>query len=262
MTEETAPDYTFGDSTTAGDRLALLAHVFGPSSEALLRRAAPPATALAVDLGCGPGVTTALLARASGASRTVGLDSSEAFVAQARRHHDGKLEFAVHDATRTPFPTPRVDLLFARFLLAHLPNPTAVVDAWCSQLTAGGRFVTDETEHIDTAVDTFTFYEAMARSMVAHYGANLQVGGVTRDLPPPRDTTVIHSELTEVRPTTAVVARLYAMNLATWRHDPFIVESVPSHEIERLAGELAGLEESNGTNELAFCNRQVIYERA
>src|SRR4051795_1345013 len=98
MAEPSPAQYTFGDNATAGDRLSLLAAVFEESSATLLRRAAPVAPAVAVDLGCGPGHTTALVARCTGATRTWGLDASEGFLTQARRAY-GQLEFVEHDVT-------------------------------------------------------------------------------------------------------------------------------------------------------------------
>ena len=97
--------------------------------------------------------------------------------------------------------------------------------------------------------------------MVAHRGADLQVGALTRDLAAAEGHTNPSQRVGDRRPPTAEAARLYGMNLATWRHDPFIVRSVPPAEIDRLARELADLEHSDATNELTFCNRQVIYER-
>src|ERR1700684_3759487 len=61
--------YAFGDTATASQRLGVLASVFVPTSTALLRSlrggsgsGTPPA--LVLDLGCGPGHTTAMLAEA------------------------------------------------------------------------------------------------------------------------------------------------------------------------------------------------------
>src|SRR5215471_7801964 len=73
-------DYTFGDSDLAAERLRLLAEAFAPSSRAFLERLAREPAAVAVDLGCGPGYTTALLASLTGARRTVGLDASARFI--------------------------------------------------------------------------------------------------------------------------------------------------------------------------------------
>jgi SAM-dependent methyltransferase len=258
---ERSPDYAFGDSELAARRLELLAAVFERSSEQLLAEAGAPDDEVAVDLGCGPGHTTALLARVSGATTTIGLDRSPAFVEEARRRWGRELTFEVHDVALTPFPTPPIDLLFARFVLAHLPNPVERIASWCTQLGPRGRFVTIETERIDTDVDTFVDYEETVRSVVAQHNADLQVGRVIRDLEPPPDTSVIHSELAEVRPPTSTFARLYAMNLATWRNDPFVVEAVPAERIDSIARGLECLQSSDEVAQLTFCNRQVIYRR-
>jgi hypothetical protein len=57
--------YTFGDTSLAARRLALLADVFEPPSRAFLAeftRVAGDQLDLAVDLGCGPGHSTRLVA--------------------------------------------------------------------------------------------------------------------------------------------------------------------------------------------------------
>ena len=78
--------YTFGDSDRAAERLALLAEVFRPTTETFLRARGPAAPSLAVDLGAGPGHTTALLAEVLGPARTVAIERSPAFAARARAH--------------------------------------------------------------------------------------------------------------------------------------------------------------------------------
>lgn len=78
-------DYAFGDNEIARRRLMLLAEVFNPSSRPLLVEHVPPRAHLVLDLGCGPGATTRLVAEVTGADRTVGLDSSSSFLAAARR---------------------------------------------------------------------------------------------------------------------------------------------------------------------------------
>ena len=54
--------YAFGDSAPAARRLALLADLFEPASQPFLARFAGRQLGLAVDLGCGTGYTTRLLA--------------------------------------------------------------------------------------------------------------------------------------------------------------------------------------------------------
>src|SRR6266436_2669560 len=65
--------YTFGDTDIAARRLELLAHVFEHSTRAFLREAPAArlglaqnlAQKIAIDLGCGPGFTTHLIAKSS-----------------------------------------------------------------------------------------------------------------------------------------------------------------------------------------------------
>src|SRR2546428_668511 len=56
--------YTYGDSSIAAERLNLIARVFEPTTRRFLGRWGPSEVVLAVDLGCGPGNTTRLIAGA------------------------------------------------------------------------------------------------------------------------------------------------------------------------------------------------------
>ncbi|MFN0089695.1 MAG: hypothetical protein ACKVWR_05410, partial [Acidimicrobiales bacterium] len=80
--------YAFGRDDPAARRLALLARVFDPTTEALVDAAARHAPeGPALDLGCGPGHTTRLLcdalARLGRRTPVLGLDAAEAFLAEA-----------------------------------------------------------------------------------------------------------------------------------------------------------------------------------
>jgi SAM-dependent methyltransferase len=89
--------YVFADTEVAERRLALVAEVFAPMTTAFLRGAAAAAPELAVDLGCGPGHTTRLLASVVQSARTVGLDGSARFIEAARASAADGVEFLVHD---------------------------------------------------------------------------------------------------------------------------------------------------------------------
>ena len=130
--------YAFGDGDRAARRLELVAKVFHDPSHAFLRRAVPAAPALAVDLGCGPGHTTRLLHEATASARTVGIDSSEHFLAMASRTGGAGIAFARHDVRSVPFPAGPADVIYSRLLLAHLPEPAALVNRWVTQLRPGG----------------------------------------------------------------------------------------------------------------------------
>ena len=87
MNEESEAHYTFGDEGPASERLRRLSNAYATASAALLSRAKAllgSPIQIAVDLGCGPGYTTELLAKTIGAKRTVGTERSSAFLAEAR----------------------------------------------------------------------------------------------------------------------------------------------------------------------------------
>lgn len=264
MTDEAHPPparYTLGDSALAGDRLALLAEVFGPSTRALVRAWRPSTVRLAVDLGCGPGHTTRLLADELLGAEVTGLDASAAFVERARREHGGPgVRFVVHDATVVPFPTPPPDLVLARYLLSHLPGPIEVVGRWVGQLARGGRVLVDEVEAIDTTVEVFATYLEISGGMIAAQGADLYVGSMLVTTAPPTGARVVHTDAVAVAPTTATVASLFGMNLATWRHDPWVVGHVEPAVLDGLATGLARLERSSGEGAIVWRQRQVVYE--
>ena len=66
--------YAFGDTQLARERLDLVADVFAAPSATFLREQVDFRPGLALDLGCGPGRTTRLVADVTGAAKVVGLD--------------------------------------------------------------------------------------------------------------------------------------------------------------------------------------------
>lgn len=157
--------YTFGDTALAAERLALVAQVFASSSRRLMEESTPRHANVVLDLGCGPGHTTRLLAEACAPQRLVGVDASEAYVSLARRLTTGSgVEFAVHTVTDLPLPGSPADAIFARFLLSHLPNPLQVVEGWGGQLHPAGVVVLGEVELIDASPGPLRAYIDLAAS--------------------------------------------------------------------------------------------------
>jgi trans-aconitate 2-methyltransferase len=114
--------YTFGDNHEASRRLGRLAEVYEQETRSLLTSAGEVVggrVELAVDLGCGPGWSTRLIEVTLNPVRTVGLDASERFVAEARSNHP-QHEFFRHDVLLSPFPVQNPDFLFCRFLISKL----------------------------------------------------------------------------------------------------------------------------------------------
>jgi trans-aconitate 2-methyltransferase len=206
--------YTYGDSELAGERLGLVARLFRPTTTTFLGAAAPRRPGLAVDLGCGPGHTTALLHETVGAERTIGVDRSEAFARRARRGAPG-LTFVAADVAAGSLPLALADLVYARLLLAHLPDPSAVVHRWSTILTIGGRVLIDDLEAIETDDDVFRGYlDDVALAVIRAQGGALFVGPALHAAPDPAGLARVHDAVVAFTPAAAETARVFGMNLA------------------------------------------------
>ena len=223
--------YTFGDSDLAAERMALVAQVFEPSSRALLARAVPRGAGIALDLGCGPGHSTRMLAAVCRPRRTMGVDGSERYVELARATTpDPTVAFVHHDVTGLPLPEDPVDVVYARLLLAHLPDPPGLVERWRSQLRPGGAVVVDEVESIEAPPGVLREYEDLVVALVAAEGGPMYAGPLLAPL---------GGECVEVMVDAAVAARMYGMNLTTWRDRAQGLGLAGPDDLDRVAAGLA-----------------------
>ncbi|MEV4612061.1 class I SAM-dependent methyltransferase [Kitasatospora sp. NPDC049258] len=108
----------------------------------LLAAWAPAAPADVLDVGCGTGSLSLLLAGSG--HRVTGVDLAPRMVERAR----GKLaaaglagRFLVGDAAAPPTGEERFDLVLCRHLVWTLPDPRLALRAWVDRLRPGGRLV-------------------------------------------------------------------------------------------------------------------------
>jgi trans-aconitate 2-methyltransferase len=254
--------YAFGDSAPAARRLGLLADVFEPPSRELLERFAGVPLDLAVDLGCGPGHTTRLVASVTGARRTLGLDQSEAFVALAAAGAPLGVSFAVHDVTVVPFPAGPAGLVYGRFLLSHLPDPAAALAAWATQLAPGGLLLVEEVERIHTAQPALRRYLDTAAALLAARGHTLEIGAALHRLPDPPGVDRRLDRVAPLAPPAALAAELFAQNLAVWRGDAAGSGVASEAALDRLAAGLAAVVAGTAQGTIAWELRQLAFRRA
>jgi trans-aconitate 2-methyltransferase len=266
--------YLFGDSDLAAIRLELVASVFREPSWAFLRDAVgsrPSGTAdiaVAVDLGCGPGFTTQLVAEAlecrqrQPQQQVVGLDSSRAFIEQARSFATPGVRFELHDVTALPLPVDAIDLLYSRLLLTHLPHPAELVTRWIDELQPGGLLLLEEPEHIHTEIPTFSTYLDIVAVMLRDQSTELYLGPALDRIDTAPKATRTFSRVVTHPVSNRHAAAMFAMNLPNWRDSAFVRSHYAPTEIDALHAELHDLgrgpeQESNITWGL----RQIAFER-
>jgi len=124
-------EYVLATGNAAANRLRILHNVYGPGARDLLIRAGIQPGMRVVDLGCGTGMVTQLLAELVGpAGEVVGVDYSPEQVAEARASlpdHLTNVRFIQASATDTGLPREAFDLVYCRFLLIHLTQPEAAL---------------------------------------------------------------------------------------------------------------------------------------
>jgi trans-aconitate 2-methyltransferase len=108
-----------------------------PAAE-LLARVPLTAAARALDLGCGPGNSTALLAERFPAAHITGVDSSPEMLRAARADHP-RLEWRQADIAKYR-PEAPVDLCFSNAALHWLPDHARLFPALLACVRPGGAF--------------------------------------------------------------------------------------------------------------------------
>jgi trans-aconitate 2-methyltransferase len=253
--------YVFGDSSTAAQRLEVLARVFHDSTRSFLSRIAGEiAWRRIVDLGCGPGFTTRLIAQTLKCEQVIGLDSSPAYIDYARANSNPRVSFALDDVTAIPLPDGRADVIFCRFLVTHLKDPAATVAAWARQVERGGLLMMEEADSIQTDHPVFRRYIGLVEAALASRSNRLFAGPAIAALSPPAGLEIMSNELRAVPVRNGDAARLFALNFKTLKDGEFARSNYSPdalQELEQSLDEIAAHESS--AQEIVWIMRQVAW---
>jgi SAM-dependent methyltransferase len=252
--------YQFGDSALAVGRLRLLAEVFEPASRAFLGPFAALAPRDVLDLGCGPGHTTRLLAEIFPTAQVLGVDSSANFIERARLAPAERVAYAVADVT-LGLPGGLYDLIYCRYLLTHLTQPQAAIQLWAGSLRSGGLLAIEENDWICTQVPAFTKYLSIVAAMLADAGQKLYIGPQLDRM----DWSSLEQRSSDVEPIVVsgrAAARMFIPNLATWRDRPFVRINYSSAELDRLRRDLEQLAlDESPSHSITFGRRRLVLAR-
>jgi ubiquinone/menaquinone biosynthesis C-methylase UbiE len=142
--------YAIGGGRAGKERLNLMSRVLLPTTSQLLNRAGIEKGMTCLDVGCGGGNVTRLLASLVGPQgKVVGLDMDGEILALAQQDAEAErlsnLEFRQADVA--DFMDEGVyDLVYARFLLSHLPEPLECLKAMARACKPAGVIVVEEID--------------------------------------------------------------------------------------------------------------------
>jgi SAM-dependent methyltransferase len=250
--------YTFGNDEAATRRLEDIAEFFNPLATEFVRTHVRRPVDIAVDLGCGPGFTTGMLAKALPGAAVTGIDRSSASLEAARARFP-RHDFVEHDVTDLPLPV-EAGVMYARFLLSHLSNPVELVNAWARGLRPGGTLLLEEFENIHTDVPVFQKYLDVSAEMVASGGSDLCVGAILGRGKYVGSTTMNEAVLLPVRNHCA--AKWSYWNTAhAWKNSERVAEILPVEERRAMSKELARIRDSGDERaDITWRLRRLVLE--
>jgi SAM-dependent methyltransferase len=167
-------DYVLRGGRAGAERLRVLNRVKWPTTEPLLEAAGLRAGMSCLDVGCGGGDVTLKMASLVGAEgHVVGVDCDQSILNLARQEADKRglpVTFRSLEAEELAEES-TYDLVFARYLLSHLPRPQQALEAMVRAARPGGRLVLEDVYfpgHVcyppNAALDRFVgLYQAVAR---------------------------------------------------------------------------------------------------
>jgi len=151
MTRSDAPDrYAIRGGMEGKKRLDLLARVLVPTTTELLNRVGVIRGMKCLDVGCGGGHVTILMARIVGPEgRVIGTDTDAEILGLAREDAEAakvtNVTFQqVHACARLWHE--EFDVTYARFLLSHLNEPEKCLTAMADACAPGGTIVIEDTD--------------------------------------------------------------------------------------------------------------------
>ena len=102
--------------------------------------------------------------------------------------------------TDIPLPVPSADLVFARFLLTHVSDPTKALQGWAPLVRSGGRMIVQETAALMSNEPTLARYYELVADLQRHHGQDFKVGARLGRLAASSQLRVVRHAMEMIRP--------------------------------------------------------------
>jgi 2-polyprenyl-3-methyl-5-hydroxy-6-metoxy-1,4-benzoquinol methylase len=176
--------YVIAGGEAGWRRLTLLARTMAPTTRAHLINAGVREGMTCIDVGCGGGHVTQILAEMSGPSgRVVGIDFDPVKLAAAAAEAESAgfhtIEFRQTDVLQWR-ESSTYDVVYGRFILSHLPDSRRILDGMRQALKPGGIVVLEDIDfsggfsHPEN--DGYRRYCDLYRAVVQRRGGDADLG--------------------------------------------------------------------------------------
>jgi len=241
-----AAAYPIRGGVAGRERLRVLSRVLRPSTNALLTRAGLRRGMTCLDAGCGGGDVAFDMARTVAArGKVAGTDIDEAKLAIARSealaHGLFHVEFFRADVQQE-VPPGVYDLVHARFLLTHLPNPATALANLGAALRAGGTIVLEDVDFTGyfchPEIPAFRRYVEWYTALAARRGADPNIGRRLPELTAAAGFEDVEMNVVQHASTHGDVRLISALTMENIA-DAVIAERIaPADEVERVVAEM------------------------
>lgn len=174
--------YLLGTDEQERARLLAQSEIYRPATESLLHRIGVAEGWTALDIGCGPlGVLDSLADRVGATGTVVGLDREPRMLKLAavwltRLGHTG-VELAHGEAATTGLAADAFDLVHERLLLAHAPDPVAIVTEMVRLARPDGYVVLRDIDAISwTPHPPHPAWDRLMRALITSWSGDWFIG--------------------------------------------------------------------------------------
>ena len=181
---DAAPRYAIRGGNEGKERLDVLARVLLPTTAQLLDRVGLITGMKCLDVGCGGGHVTMLMASIVGAEgRVIGADTDAEILALARKDAEAakltNITFQQLDACACLWHK-EFDVTYARFLLSHLNEPQNCLAAMVEACLPGGTIVIEDTDFAGSfcypPCAAYERYKKLYQELVQRRGGDSNIG--------------------------------------------------------------------------------------